>query len=179
MEFLPVLLEGRLDLLKGDNVEHQKMEGDVVLSVKADRGEIYFDAIGAEGHSVAPGEGNSTLTGQAGAYIVNSLHSPVFDILKKIPKLFACETTVPRVPQSVKNISVLATAWREFDVPKQISRDFEAILGEQSTPEISLSLREEKNWLNYSVSWTFGDLRLDYMEMKRVLSDQFEKFKLF
>ncbi|NQZ57415.1 MAG: DEAD/DEAH box helicase [Lentisphaeraceae bacterium] len=167
---LPVLLEGKLELLKGDTIIHQGKEGDVYLQVDTNRGEIVFDAVDSKGRSIIKEQGKSTISKKDGKYYINSLQSPVFEIINKLSdKLEPGADNSLVFPQSVKIMKNLVNWWPTLEVPKMCSETLEGALSEVSAAKVNVSLREEKQWLNYSLSWQCQGAYVSHDEMQRAV----------
>ena len=170
-EHLPVLLEKRLDLLCGENVKHVNKLESLELRVSAREGELVFD-VTRDGILVSE-------TGYCAAHMdlvkdvfeVTSTQSDVLDALKKVPgQMNPGGEEVCRFPQSERLMQRLVEVWDLIDVPKTCSANLEGLLSTGVRPQMELSLKENRNWLDYSVNWKIANTVLSHEEMKYISS---------
>ena len=169
-EHLPTLLENRLDLFRGKFIDRETDNADLVLRVRSDNGNIYFEAL-QNGQVISKdGNASSGLVYSGNRYKVSGLSSPVLDILQKLPSVLGLDKKPILVySQSEDLLRKLIQVWPTIMVPKVCSSDLEGVLNDAVKPQARLSLREDEHWLNYSLSWEIGENRLSNEEMQHAV----------
>ena len=169
-EHLPALLENRLDLFKGQNVDREEEAADMLLRVRSDNGNLYFEAL-QNGQIVSKGgNASGSLIFKNGRFKVTGMSSPVLDLLKKIPKMLDLEPKhILAYPQNETLLKRLITIWPSIMVPKTCTSELEGVLATPVQPQARLSLREDEHWVNYSLGWEIGEHRLSNEEMQHAV----------
>lgn len=169
-EHLPTLLENRLDLFRGKNVDREEEAADMLLRVRSDNGNLYFEAL--QNGQVVSKDGNASggLVFKNGRFKVSGISSPVLDVLKKIPKMLDLEQKhILSYPQNETILKKLIEAWPSIMVPKVCTSELDSVLNDPMKPQVRLSLREDEHWVNYSLGWEIGEHRLSNEEMQHAV----------
>ncbi|MCM8525722.1 MAG: DEAD/DEAH box helicase [Lentisphaeraceae bacterium] len=171
-DHLPTILESRLDLIQGNNVRHIKEEKDLTLRARTEDSSIQLEAVDHEGKVVTRSfECASKIVIRGNVFEVTRIDSPVLDVLRSIPQqLNPGGEYTTRFPQSERIMETLCDIWASIPVAKSTDKTLERILAEPSRPQLMLNLKEDKNWLDYSLSWKIGGAHLQHDEMKYAAS---------
>lgn len=169
---LPTILENRLDLVQGKNISHFKEEKYLQLRARTEDGEIQLEAIDKDGKVVTCSyESASKILIKGDRFEISGIESPVLDALKQLPWQINPGTEyTTRFPQSERIMANLCEVWQSVEVPKTTDKVLERILSAPVKPQMMLNLRENKNWLDYSLSWKVGGAHLQHDEIKYALS---------
>ena len=171
-DHLPTILESRLDLVQGRNISHIKEEKDLQLRARTEDSEIQLEAIDMTGKVVSQSyESASKIVIKGDRFEITRVDSPVLDVLKKLPQQInpGSEYTT-RFPQSERIMANLCEVWPSLEVPKTTDKALERILSEPVKAQMMLNLRENKDWLDYSLSWKVGGAHLQHDEIKYAVS---------
>ena len=173
-DHLPTILENRLDLVLGKNVQHIKETKDLILRARMEDAYIQLEAIDENGKVVTQSyESASKIVLKGGGFEITCLDSPVLDALKKIPQqLNPGSEYSSRFPQSERIMGELCELWQSIEVPKTADKALERILTSPVKPQMMLNLRENKDWLDYSLSWKVGGAHLQHDEIKYAVSTE-------
>ena len=173
-QHLPTILENRLDLVQGKNVTHISEERDLYLRARLDDNEIQLEAVDKEGKVISQSSDcASKIVTKGENFEITSIQSPVLDALRDIPaKLDPGAEMSTRFPQSERIMENICELWPQIEVPKQADKSLERILNSPVKPELQLSLKENKNWLDYSLTWKVGGVFLQHDEIKYAVSTE-------
>ena len=159
---LPTILENRLDLIQGRNINHIKEEKELQLRVRTEDSEIQLEAIDQTGKVISQTfESASKIVFKGDKFEITRIESPVLEELRKIPvQLNPGSEYSTRFPQSERIMQNLCEIWHDIDVPKTTDKTLERILSAPLKPQMMLNLRENNDWLDYSLSWKAGGVHL-------------------
>lgn len=169
---LPTILESRLDLVQGKNIRHIKEEKDLILRARIEDADIQLEAVDKDGKVVSKSfECASKIIIKNQSFEITRIDSPVLDVMKKLPfQLNPGSEYTTRFPQSERIIETLSDIWDSIPVQKATDKTLERILSAPVKPQLMVKLKEDKNWLDYSLSWKVGGVHLQHDEMKYAAS---------
>lgn len=171
-EFLPVLIENRLDIIEGPLVRHETGEGDVRICASADGADILLKAtVGRAvihpGTSVAAGH----IREVGREFVVTVFESPFVGPVRRFLRAL---DLVPegggtlRLAGTVEKVTGLVEGWAGLPeaVEKVCDPALASLLGAaaQMTPE--LSLQDQRNFVQLRVAWSCGDQHLSDAEVQ-------------
>ncbi len=172
-QHLPTILENRLDLIQGNNISRQTQKFNLTLKVIAYENFFSFVAVDHL-DKVVNLETNSSnsIYLKNNQFIINNIDSPVFDAIKHLSHQIDPESPENKFNLNPKNIEKLYNLWRELDIPKLTDEKLANILSSPAQAQFQIALKENKNWLDYSLSWKINNLSLSHEEMKTALAER-------
>lgn len=176
-QHLPTVLEGRLDLLRGDNITRREVQVRVSLKVQSDGADLRLQArLGS--HLVALDKDAAATGGIArvgNTWRVTLAVAPAWPLVRrflaKLPLVRENDGWF-RLRGDPAAIESLLADWRQLpaDVEKQVDASLHALFAAPLALAPELTLRENRNYVDMQMAWTGENVRLFDNEVKEAVA---------
>mgnify|MGYP000179785981 CR=1 FL=1 len=171
-EILPTILENRLELLQGKTVRRNNQSSKISLMCFNDNGQIVIDAKAGKSAIILDSELNSaSLKLRKNHFEITEVTSPELQTCKEFLRALQVTSVKPglyQVEGKEDHIARFAQLWRLL--PKEIERShsssLNSLLGQAAKLESQINIRENQQWLDYSVHWEVGGVKLSPYEIE-------------
>ncbi|MCC7257949.1 MAG: DEAD/DEAH box helicase [Gammaproteobacteria bacterium] len=176
-EHVPTVLEGRLDLLRGDNIVRRETTVATSIQVRSDGADLLLQA--CLGQRLAPLDSDVAATGSIARtgdkWLVTVAISHDWPVLRRLLNslpLVRENDGWLRLPGDVANVEKLLAGWKQL--PAAIEKQLDPSLRPLFAPPVLLApevtLRENHNFVDMQMTWTGADARLFDNELKEALA---------
>ena len=177
-EVLPTILENRLDLLKGKYVKRVNKSSQVILSAFNENGQINIDAKAGKTAVILDSKTNSArMTLRKDRFELIEFKSEELKECKSFLKAVNAKAIKPGLYQiegKEDQIARFSQLWKLLPkkIEKSHSSTLESLLGKSAKLESQINIRENRQWLNYSVQWKVGGVSLSPFEIEALAKKQ-------
>ena len=177
-EILPTILENRLDLIRGKFVKRQNKASKITLTAFNENGQINIDAKAGKTAIILDSDFTSSrFSFRKDHFAVTEFKSNELKDCKDFLKALNVKAVKPglyQVEGKEDQVARFAQLWRLL--PKKIERShsatLESLLGESAKLESQINIRENRQWLDYSVQWKVGGVNLSPFEIEALSKKQ-------
>lgn len=174
-ELLPVLVENRLDLVRGPRVRHAQAEAGLRLEAVSEGADVLLTL--RLGQAVAPLDAASaggTVRRENGGWVITGYLAPELDAVRRI-LLRLPHTREPsgalRIAGNPAAMAALAAVWNVLPpaVEKAAAPDLLGLLGAPAEPTPELRLTEHRGFVDVQLSWSAAGVRFDDRDVQEAV----------
>ncbi len=179
-EYLPALLEGRLDVVRGPAVRREVEVGPVALTATADGADVVLQASVA-GVPVRPDAAVTAdrIYDDGDSFVLVTYTCPDLKVVRDFLREFEFEMLSEgrlRLSGQPENLKLLVAGWRSL--PAGISRKCDPQLRMLLEKDVELTpflnLNEEKNFVDMHLNWRCGDIKVKDHDLRQALENKQE-----